>query len=221
MGIRTKAAMGLLAGLVNLYAQPARGQIAVTVDERGKRVFVNAETRDPGVPARSPNSKALGIRRNPSATPPKEELQSMARETAKRHRVDPELVHAVIEAESNWNPAAISSKGAQGLMQLVPGTAEGLGVDNVFDPAKNIEGGVTYLGMLLEKYGGDLDKALAAYNAGAGAVDRAGGVPHNPETRAYVQKVIAAYFRPGSGRGAPRSIYRIVDQRGRIVFTNE
>jgi soluble lytic murein transglycosylase-like protein len=239
------AATGLLAALLLGYAQPVKSQIAVIVDEHGKRVFVNADSpaarflarsRKParqlsgGQAAQRTLSPALArpdrLPDGQVGGPRKEDLERMAREIAERHRLDPALVLAMIQAESHWDPTAVSSKGAQGLMQLVPGTAEDLGVDDAFDPAKNIEGGVRYLETLLERYDGALDKALAAYNAGATAVDRVGGVPHYPETRAYVQKVIATYFQPGSGRGAPtwyslHPIYRTVNPRGRIVFTNE
>jgi soluble lytic murein transglycosylase-like protein len=140
--------------------------------------------------------------------------------------VDPALIRAVIETESNWKTTAVSRKGAQGLMQLVPGTARQLGVYNAFDPKQNLDGGVRYLHTLLERYNGDLDRALAAYNAGPGAVDRARGVPWYRETREYVRKVTDSYFRPGSDRlhhgfGASHPIYRLVDEDGRVVFTNE
>jgi soluble lytic murein transglycosylase-like protein len=154
-------------------------------------------------------------------------LDQMVNEVATRHNVDPQLVRAVIGAESNWNPRAVSRTGAQGLMQLEPSTARQLGVSKSFDPQQNLEGGVTYLRSLLVRYGGDLDKALAAYNAGPGAVDRAGGVPHILETENYVQRVTANYNHPGSDH-APRGlmevshpIYRSTDGSGRIVFTNE
>ena len=154
-------------------------------------------------------------------------LDQMVNEVATRHNVDPQLVRAVIGAESNWNPRAVSRTGAQGLMQLEPSTARQLGVSKSFDPQQNLEGGVTYLRSLLVRYGGDLDKALAAYNAGPGAVDRAGGVPHILETENYVQRVTANYNHPGSDH-APRAlmevshpIYRSTDGSGRIVFTNE
>lgn len=157
---------------------------------------------------------------------PQAELERIVQETAVRHRVDPALVRAVIAAESAWKPDAISRKGAQGLMQLVPGTAAELGVSDTFDPVQNVDGGVRYLRKLLERYGGDLDRALAAYNAGPGAVDRARGVPNYPETRAYVQKVTNTYFQPGSARasqalGTSRAIYKIVDERGRVIYVNE
>ncbi|HLJ84574.1 MAG TPA: lytic transglycosylase domain-containing protein [Candidatus Eremiobacteraceae bacterium] len=114
---------------------------------------------------------------------------------AQRHELDPALLSAVIERESNYDPHAISKAGAMGLMQLMPDTARGLGVRDPFDPAQNIEGGATYLRGLIDRYHGRLDIALAAYNAGPGAVDHYGGVPPYAETRAYVQGILGAYRR--------------------------
>ena len=154
-------------------------------------------------------------------------IDRIVQEAAQRHKVDPALVKAVISTESGWNPRAVSRKGAEGLMQLIPETAERFGVGNALDPAQNVEGGTTYLKWLLDRYNGDLRKTLAAYNAGEGAVDSFGGVPRYRETQQYVQKVTHAYFQPGSGRNTtlwepPKPpVRREVDSSGRVVFTNE
>jgi soluble lytic murein transglycosylase-like protein len=108
---------------------------------------------------------------------------------AERHAVDRDLVHSMIRVESNYNPLAISDKGALGLMQLVPSTARRFGVSDSFNPAQNVEGGVRYLKYLLDHYKGDHLLALAAYNAGEGTVERFGGMPPFPETRSYVKRV--------------------------------
>lgn len=109
--------------------------------------------------------------------------------TARNYRVDPALVRAVIHAESAFNPQAVSSKGAQGLMQLMPGTAREVGVADALDAKQNIRGGVNYLARMLEIHDGDIRLATAAYNAGPGAVKRHGGIPPYAETRAYVERV--------------------------------
>jgi soluble lytic murein transglycosylase-like protein len=107
-----------------------------------------------------------------------------------KHQIDPDFINSVIRAESNFNPKARSSKGAQGLMQLMPGTASRLGVTDAYDPASNVNGGTQYLRELLQKYNGDAIKALAAYNAGPGRVQQYRGVPPYRETRAYVARII-------------------------------
>jgi soluble lytic murein transglycosylase-like protein len=110
--------------------------------------------------------------------------------TAGAYGLDPALVRAVIRMESGGDPMAISPKGAQGLMQLMPGTASMLGVQNPFDPIENMNGGARYLASMLQRYDGDIEKALAAYNAGPGRVDACGGIP---ETQRYVRNVLALY----------------------------
>lgn len=123
---------------------------------------------------------------------PSEDLDSAIDEISARYGVDEKLVRSVISVESAWRPDALSPKGAIGLMQLMPGTARMLAVDPK-DPVQNIEGGVKYLAQLSEKYSGDLEKTLAAYNAGPGRVDRYGGIPPFKETEAYVKKVLKLY----------------------------
>jgi soluble lytic murein transglycosylase-like protein len=121
------------------------------------------------------------------------DLRALAVDVARRHGLDPDLVLAVVGVESGFRPEAVSRKGAMGLMQLMPATAGSLGVEDALDPAQNLDGGVRHLGTLLTLYGGDLVRALAAYNAGEGAVARHGGVPPYRETRAYVKKVLERY----------------------------
>ena len=115
-------------------------------------------------------------------------LAAMAEEAARRHGLDPDLVRAVVAVESGFRPDAVSPKGAQGLMQLMPRTARALGVKDSFDPADNLDGGTRYLRSLVTRYNGDVKRALAAYNAGEGAVARHGGIPPYPETLAYVRR---------------------------------
>lgn len=121
------------------------------------------------------------------------DFQRLVADAARRHGLDPALVMAVVGVESGFQPQAVSPKGARGLMQLMPGTARDLGVADPFDPAANLDGGSRYLSSLVARYDGDLAKALAAYNAGMGAVARHGGVPPYAETRRYVGKVLGQY----------------------------
>jgi len=122
-------------------------------------------------------------------------LESVIQPAAKRYGLDPNLVAAVIWAESSGDPNAVSTKGAQGLMQLMPATALALGVGNVFDPYENVDGGSHYLRRMLDAHDGDVSLALAAYNAGPDAVRKYDGVPPYRETRDYVGKVMRAYER--------------------------
>lgn len=126
----------------------------------------------------------------PAASLPAANLDDVISVASDHYRLDPDLVASVIKAESGFNVRAISPKGAQGLMQLMPGTASGLGVPNAFDARANVEGGTRYLRELLERYNFDLVKALAAYNAGPQRVEQFGGVPPFYETRAYVARVV-------------------------------
>jgi soluble lytic murein transglycosylase-like protein len=119
-------------------------------------------------------------------------------ELSEKYGVDPNLARAVMRLESGGNPNAVSSAGAIGLMQLMPGTARSLGVDPK-DPKRNLEGGIKYLAFLADKYDGDYEKTLAAYNAGSGRVDSYGGIPPFPETERYVKNVLSLYRKYSRG----------------------
>jgi hypothetical protein len=202
-----------------LVARPVRAdQIVFLLDEHGHKVYIN--TGDSVTQDHSSHSFS-------STTLPPAEISRLVEQTAERHDVDPELVHAIIQVESDYDPAAMSHKGAMGLMQLIPATAQRFGVQNPFDPKQNIEGGVTYLRHLLDLFQGDLELSLAAYNAGENSVLRRGGIPAYTETRNYVRKVTDIYA-PGSngqvgkvaGRPLKAPIYRFVDAQGIVHFTN-
>jgi soluble lytic murein transglycosylase-like protein len=140
---------------------------------------------------------ALGVVRRPFTVKPSA-YDDLIREIADHHDVEYALVKAVIKAESAFDRMAVSRKGAQGLMQLMPATAAELRVRNVFQPRENIEGGVRHLRLLLDRYAGNVPLAVAAYNAGAGRVDDAGGIPQIAETRDYVARVM--HYRLGYAR---------------------
>lgn len=172
---------------------PTTADIYKYVDDEGVMHFTDAPTdrrfkifiRDLKKDRQLRTSFRLGTcYRNP------EEFEPIIRSLASEYGVDKSLVKAVIHAESGYNPNAVSSKGAQGLMQLMPKTAQGLNVNNSFDPKENIRGGVRYLKFLLDTFKGDVTLALAAYNAGLSRVSQYGGVPPYQETRDYITKVL-------------------------------
>jgi len=152
------------------------------------------------------------------------EIDSAIDKAAARHNVDPNLVRALVKVESNFNPNAVSRKGAMGLMQLMPQTARQLKVSNPFNPEENVDAGVRHLKQLLESYGGDVRLSLAAYNAGSGAVARSSGIPKYAETRNYVKRITQLY---GGGLGSnyfggasrePVTVQR--DARGVLYISN-
>jgi soluble lytic murein transglycosylase-like protein len=142
------------------------------------------------------------------------------REIAQQHGVSATLVEAVVRAESGFDPAAVSPKGAGGLMQLMPQTAAALGVADRFDPRENIRGGVRHLRYLLDRYQGSVVLALAAYNAGEGAVDTYRGIPPYPETQQYVERVLRGAGLSRSGEGTPRPLYRYRGPDDALIYSN-
>ena len=205
------AALCVLAG----SSLPAAAQIYSWRDSSG---VLTLSDRPQNAAARAitvPVASTLATRLNPHYDP-------LIRQHASQHGLRPELVRAVIQVESAFNPRAVSPKGAMGLMQLMPATAKRFGVIDPFNPAENIRAGVSYLRQLLERYDHDEQLALAAYNAGPGAVDKYGSkVPPYKETQNYVLKITGIR---GNARPAPGvRIYRvteIVDGRPIIKYTN-
>lgn len=152
-----------------------------------------------------------------------EDYDGIISRKAEKYRVDPSLVRAVITAESGFNASAVSEKGAIGLMQLMPSTAVDMGSADPFDPEDNIEAGVRYLSALLERFSGDLELALAAYNAGPANVEKYGAVPPIEETRNYIDRVFSIYDgaryvprRPKLGR----TIYKMTLEDGTVLYTD-
>lgn len=198
------------------------GSVAFTnlpTDKGGKIIFKEPKT----------NSTAKNTSVRSSGSVYNESFNSIATEKAAKYNLDPQLVKAVIKAESNWNPNAVSPKGARGLMQLMPSTAYELGVYNSFDPEENIDGGTRYLSYLIEKFNGDLNLAVAAYNAGPARVEKTKSIPAIPETVQYVKRVMSLYsglptlsYSGGfsSGKKEITRIKKMQLEDGTILFTN-
>ncbi len=152
-----------------------------------------------------------------------EQVDAAIEQAAARHNLDPNLVRAVVKVESNFNPNAVSRKGAMGLMQLMPSTARQLKVSNPFDPEQNVDAGVRHLKALLQNYRGNVPLTLAAYNAGEGAVARSAGIPHIAETRDYVRRITALYNGGATSdlHFATRAPVRVQrDERGVLYISN-
>jgi hypothetical protein len=152
------------------------------------------------------------------------DIDAAIEQAATRHNVDPSLVRSVVKVESDFNPNAVSRKGAMGLMQLMPSTARSLNVSNPFDPAQNVDAGVRHLRALLDNYGGNVQLSLAAYNAGAGAVSRSAGVPKFRETQNYVRRITNLYNNGGGDTVFGNPVHEPVrverDARGVLYISN-
>jgi soluble lytic murein transglycosylase-like protein len=211
----------------------AETTIYVYVDEMGTPHFTDAPTKPYYRPL-----PAFGLPRGVNLV--RGQYAELINQIALEEGVDPGLVRAIAKAESNFNPRAVSRKGAQGLMQLMPGTAGRYAVANSFDPEANIRGGVRYLRFLQDMFPSQLSLALAAYNAGENVVLRYNGIPPYPETREYVRRVLRFYGTPDSalastpGRASsqrsrteaiqppssPQMVYRRLDVNGVPLYTD-
>jgi soluble lytic murein transglycosylase-like protein len=239
---QTLVSLALLAYLIPPSAF-AENKITSFVNANGKRVFTNTidNTPEPPPPILVETTDVL-TEEVPAY------LRLLVDTISKNYGIDPALVRAVIKTESNFNRFAVSNKGALGLMQLIPDTGKRYGVRDFFDPQQNVDGGVHYLRFLLDKFNGNLDLSLAAYNAGENLVDRLGRIPPIPETTNYVRKIRAIYkpkTAPLAGpaiaamaakeerapadptpkelpkpKPEPSPIYKIVDERGVVHFSN-
>jgi hypothetical protein len=217
-----------------LFIAPAYADIYKYVDENGVVCYTDAPLGKKADKVHKENNKPASEQSQVSKRPLRDsgDYHQIVHEKASTYNVDPSLIKAVIKTESNWNYRAVSRKGAMGLMQLMPSTANDMNVRNPFDPEENIEGGTKYLKFLLEKFKGDLTLALAAYNAGPKTVEKFGYVPPISETKQYVSKVLSLYngnggvYSPAVTDGPVKNekkadpIYKIVLDDGTILFTN-
>ena len=220
-GIASTLAAGILLVLA-LASASAEAAVYRYVDDRGVVHFTDQpqDERYEWIPTHDDAFIERNQEKGRYKLPPDDTYDRLILRSARNHRVEPALVKAVIAAESNFKPTAVSRVGAQGLMQLMPRTARELGVRNPFHPGENVEGGTRYLRDMLDRYG-DLNRALAAYNAGPQAVDRYRGVPPYPETLDYVSRVLTYYrgyhaeFRSRVPRIGPPTAPSLVPQKRR------
>ena len=198
----------LEGGRVRLFLIPASAHPAVAdssyIEVASDAVISVERIPDPVVPVVPVDQANAKLQSDLAAEPTKAEMHTMLARAGTQHNIDEDLLAAVVKAESGGKTHAVSRTGARGLMQLMPGTANAMGVEDAFRPEQNIAGGTAYLDALLARYHDDATLALAAYNAGPGAVDRYHGVPPYRETRAYVARVIGEFNRRKRAALAPQ-----------------
>lgn len=215
--------LGAIAALCLVLPGGAQAQIYSCRDASGTLVVSDRRSACQSAVASYPVKGSRSVRSTRQlAGPVPDRLDALIERSAAAHKVRPDLVRAVIQTESAFDPRARSVKGAMGLMQLMPDTATHYGVSDPYDPEENIRGGVSYLRDLLVKYKGNEELALAAYNAGPTAVDRYGQrVPPYPETVAYVDKVRSATSLATPSRSRIYKVVEIVEGREVITYTNK
>jgi len=219
----------LLAGMT--ASPPARADIYQFVDENGVVHFTNVSGNRVKKPSRiyaesrRSDSVSAAQAHAPARTVQRDEgvpvsYVNIINSACGKYGVDPSLVHAIVKVESDFNPYAVSRKGAMGLMQLMPETASNMKVRNSFSPDENIEGGVKYLRYLLDRYEGNISLALAAYNSGETAVKKWGTIPPFKETQEYVRKIMQLYNGTGKAFAPRYTIYVGTGSDGTILFTD-
>lgn len=197
--------------IISISVSHSYADIYKYVDQNGNTLFTN-------VYRGSENAKVISERRSKddvNSNPYSYIISSMSR----KYNIEPSIIKAVIAAESNWKHDAVSPKGAVGLMQLMPSTIKDMRVKDPYDPEDNIEGGTKYLRLLLDRFKGDLELALAAYNSGPGTVSKYKGIPPYKETRMYVKKVLSIE-KEDSESGRSTNIYKVAFDDGTVLYTN-
>lgn len=208
----------------------ASSDIFKYIDENGVTCYTDAPAGKKNQKIVAKSKKLIPEKRTPGKSAAvSADYSSYIQKSARKYEIEPELIHAVIRTEFNGNNRAVSKKGAMGLMQLMPSTANDMNVSNPFNPEENIEGGTRYLRYLIEKFNGNLTLAIAAYNSGPKTVEKYGSVPPISETRQYVNRVLALYNGKKQydisgpvegGQSRPDPIYKVVLEDGTILFTN-
>jgi soluble lytic murein transglycosylase-like protein len=190
-GLKPLGPQAMLARLAEFQAQvePEKSPTVFKLPDSQPPALSGSISSEGSYAPLNPFGSGAGIQSNLTAG----DLHPMIDRAAKEQGIETALLDALVQAESNYNPAAVSSKRAVGLTQLMPDTARSLGVTDPFDPAQNLRGGAKYLSQMLKQFDGDMPKAVAAYNAGPGAVAKYGGIPPYTETQNYVNKVIGLY----------------------------
>ncbi|HYG65349.1 MAG TPA: lytic transglycosylase domain-containing protein [Thermoanaerobaculia bacterium] len=210
IGVCVSLSLSLLLGGVELRAQSAAkstSSVKIGISPEGRKVIYNE-----GLAHRARRTSAKLVAADP-------EIEPLIIRHSDAQQLDPKLVKALIQVESGYNQRARSNKGAMGLMQLMPGTASDLRVQNPYDPDENLRGGTAYLRQMIDRFNGKLEWAVAAYNAGPGAVERYGGIPPYNETRNYVRRVLSLYqgAAPAIGvTGVAGSLVPVVNGAGGI-----
>ena len=196
-----------------ITASVSSAEIQIRIDEHGNKVFFNTPEK-----AQIQTAATAG---QPLSTRKRQEFAPIIQAACDKYNVDPDLVNAVIQVESAYNKQAVSHAGAIGLMQLMPATASRFGVKQIKDPEENVHGGVQYLKFLLDLFNNDLSLAVAAYNAGEGAVQKYQGIPKYTETQNYVKRVLSIYGKDNLPGASAKVVYQYNDEKGQIHFTTE